>query len=57
MKIEIPLETAEWIKDYLFDLLAAWVWKKNSIPRYKKEYEELEKITLDFARMVKNKRR
>ena len=57
MKIEIPLETAEWIKDYLFDLLAAWVWKKSSIPRYREEYEELEKITLDFARMVKNKRR
>ena len=49
MFVQVELET---ILDYLWDLLGAWDWKRNSIPRYESEYQEL----YDFIQELTKKR-
>ena len=49
MFVQVELEI---ILDYLWDLLGAWDWKRNSIPRYESEYQEL----YDFVQELTKKR-
>ena len=51
-KVEIPLETAEYIRDYLSELLAEWHWKSIGLERWSKEYKKLEEITTEFSEIV-----